>query len=134
MHHPLFPLPRQAQLKGPISLITDSTGTYALQNACSPLAFSGVGDQDTFSREVVVGACSTLCSYYYGIMLLTRPFLIYELYEYMGASLKTPGTHNEHQEKRKYADAALDAATSFVETLEVVLKSNHMPQRMPLVV
>lgn len=67
-------------------------------------------------------------------MLLTRPFLIYELYEYMGASLKALGTHNEHQEKRKYADAALDAATSFVETLEVVLKSNHMPQRMPLVV
>ena len=29
----------------------------------------------------VVGACSTLCSYYYGVMLLTRPFLIYELYE-----------------------------------------------------
>ncbi|CAK1366398.1 unnamed protein product [Cercospora beticola] len=86
------------------------------------------------SREAVVGACSTLCSYYYGIMLLTRPFLIYELYEYMGASLKAPGTHKEHQEKQKYADAALDAATSFVETLQTALSTDAMPRRMPLVV
>lgn len=91
-------------------------------------------DRDDMSREAVVGACSTLCSYYYGIMLLTRPFLIYELYEYLGASLKASGTHHEHQEKRKYADAALDAAASFVETLQAVLKSHSMPQRMPLIV
>ena len=90
--------------------------------------------RDDMSRDAVVGACSTLCSYYYGIMLLTRPFLIYELYEYMGASLKAPGTHTEHLEKRKYADAALDAATSFVETLQAVLQTSSMPQRMPLVV
>ncbi|KAM3417210.1 hypothetical protein BST61_g5470 [Cercospora zeina] len=86
------------------------------------------------SREEIVGACSTLCSYYYGIMLLTRPFLIYESYEYMGASLKGPGTHKEHQEKQKYADAALDAATSFVETLQTVLRADSLPRRMPLVV
>lgn len=59
--------------------------------------------------KAVVGACSTLCSYYYGIMLLTRPFLIYELYEYMGASLRA-GAQVDHQAKRKYADAAIDAA------------------------
>ncbi|PSN70152.1 hypothetical protein BS50DRAFT_306657 [Corynespora cassiicola Philippines] len=89
---------------------------------------------NTSSREAVVGACSTLCSYYYGIMLLTRPFLIYELYEYMGASLKGGGTHVEHQEKRKYADAALDAAASFVETLQTVIEAGKMPLRMPLIV
>ncbi|KAF2206804.1 hypothetical protein CERZMDRAFT_63215 [Cercospora zeae-maydis SCOH1-5] len=86
------------------------------------------------SREAVVGACSTLCSYYYGIMLLTRPFLIYESYEYMGASLKRPGTQREYLEKQKYADAALDAATAFVETLQTVLGAESMPRRMPLVV
>lgn len=84
--------------------------------------------------EEVVGACSTLCSYYYSIMLLTRPFLIYELYEYLGASLKAPGTQVEHQEKRKYADAALEAAASFVETLQAVIATKRMPLRMPLVV
>jgi hypothetical protein len=86
------------------------------------------------SSEAAIGACSTLCSYYYGIMLLTRPFLIYELYEYMGASLKGGGTQVEHEEKRKYADAALDAASSFVDTLQTVIHTGEMPRRMPLIV
>jgi hypothetical protein len=86
------------------------------------------------SSEAAIGACSTLCSYYYGIMLLTRPFLIYELYEYMGASLKGGGTQVEHEEKRKYADAALDAASSFVDTLQTVIQTGKMPRRMPLIV
>ncbi|EMD66748.1 hypothetical protein GGP41_008140 [Bipolaris sorokiniana] len=86
------------------------------------------------SCEAVVGACSTLCSYYYGIMLLTRPFLIYELYEYMGASLKNGGTPADHQEKRKYADAAIDAASVLVDTLQALIKADQLPRRMPLVV
>jgi hypothetical protein len=86
------------------------------------------------SREAVVGACSTLCSYYYGIMLLTRPFLIYELYEYLGASLRSGSTQSDHHEKRKYADAALDAASSLVETLQVVIEAGRLPRKMPLIV
>lgn len=86
------------------------------------------------SQEAAVGSCSTLCSYYYGIMLLTRPFLIYELYEYMGASLKGGGTQVEHEEKRKFADAALVAASSFVDTLQTVIQTGKMPRRMPLIV
>ncbi|KAF2644007.1 hypothetical protein P280DRAFT_223030 [Massarina eburnea CBS 473.64] len=85
-------------------------------------------------RNAVIGSCSTLCSYYYGVMLLTRPFLIYELYEYMGASMKGGGTQGDHQNKRKYADAALDAAASFVDTLQAVIKSGKMTHRMPLIV
>jgi hypothetical protein len=85
-------------------------------------------------RSTMIGASSTLCSYYYGIMLLTRPFLIYEIYEHLGASLRGGGTQSDHLEKRKYADAALDAAASFVETLEMVTDTNIMPRRMPLVV
>ncbi|KAH7091679.1 hypothetical protein FB567DRAFT_279613 [Paraphoma chrysanthemicola] len=89
---------------------------------------------DSISRAQVVGSCSTLCSYYYGIMLLTRPFLIYEIYEHLGASMRGGGSQNDHQEKRKYADAALDAASSFIESLQAVLNSKTIPQRMPLVV
>jgi hypothetical protein len=84
--------------------------------------------------EGVAGACSTLCSYYYGIMLLTRPFLIYELYEYMGASLKSRGTQADHQEKRRYADAAIEAASSLVDTLLNVIKTSQLPRKMPLIV
>lgn len=85
-------------------------------------------------RDSIVGACQMLCSYFYGIMLLTRPFLIYELYEFLGAPLKAPGTRAENEEKKKFADAALDAASSFVETLEAVINTGTMPLRMPLVV
>lgn len=95
---------------------------------------TGRADSGRSSPEEAIGACSTLCSYYYGIMLLTRPFLIYELYEYMGASLKGSGTQVEHEEKRRYADAALDAASSFVDTLQTVVHTGKMPRRMPLIV
>jgi len=86
------------------------------------------------SRSTIVGACSTLCSYYYGIMLLTRPFLIYGLYEHLGASLKDGGSLSDHRNKRRYADAALDAAASFVETLQAVIHAEIMPRCMPLIV
>lgn len=88
----------------------------------------------TTSRETVIGACQTLCTYYYGIMLLTRPFLIYELYEYLGASLRGHSTRAENLEKRKYADAALDASVAFVDTLQTVIASGKMLLRMPLIV
>jgi len=88
----------------------------------------------TVDREIAVGACQTLCSYYYGIMLLTRPFLIYELYEYLGTSMRTSGSRTDHIEKEKFADAALDAAVAFVDTLQGVIDSGIMPRRMPLIV
>ncbi|KAF2029118.1 hypothetical protein EK21DRAFT_68357 [Setomelanomma holmii] len=91
-------------------------------------------DSRSITRSAVVGSCSTLCSYYYGIMLLTRPFLIYEIYEHLGASLRGGGSQSDHREKRKYADAALDAAASFIDSLQLVIQSKAMPQRMPLVV
>lgn len=87
-----------------------------------------------WETHVKIGACQTLCSYFYAIMLLTRPFLIYDLYEYMGASMRVVGTRAESQEKRKFADAALEAAASFVNMLKTVVRSGSMPHRMPLVV
>ncbi|SMQ53578.1 unnamed protein product [Zymoseptoria tritici ST99CH_3D7] len=90
--------------------------------------------QNTHGRDTVVGACQILCSYYYCIMLLTRPFLIYDLYECLGASLKAHGTQAENEEKRKFSDAALEAAASFVETLRDVIAAGKMPLRMPLIV
>ncbi|CZT21502.1 related to positive regulator of PUT (proline utilization) genes [Ramularia collo-cygni] len=85
-------------------------------------------------RDSTVGACQVLCSYYYGIMLLTKPFLLYELYDVLGAPVKAPTTQAENDEKKKFADAALDAASSFVETLQAVIATGSMPLRMPLIV
>lgn len=90
-------------------------------------------DTDT-KRAVLIGACSTLCSYYYGIMLLTRPFLIYELYDFMGASVTRGATNGDHANKRKYADAAIEAASSLVDVLNAIIETGKMPHSMPLVV
>ncbi|KAL1607905.1 hypothetical protein SLS60_002844 [Paraconiothyrium brasiliense] len=91
-------------------------------------------NRNDLEHVALVGACSTLCSYYYGIMLLTRPFLIYEIYNHMGASVKGARTQGDHANRRKYADAALDAATSFVDTLQTVIRTGALPHRMPLIV
>ncbi|KAF1965806.1 hypothetical protein BU23DRAFT_488280 [Bimuria novae-zelandiae CBS 107.79] len=94
----------------------------------------GQTNRDTSAYIALVGACSTLCSYYYGIMLLTRPFLIYDIYDHMGASIRGDGTQGDHASKRKYADAALDAASSFVETLQAAIHTGALPHRSPLIV
>ena len=86
------------------------------------------------ARIALVGACSTLCTYYYGIMLLTRPFLVYEIYEYTGAAMRNAGSPNDHASKQRYADAALDAASSFVETLKTAVNTGALPLRSPLIV
>ena len=98
-------------------------------NWLSPLNNVILGSaSNTKARQTVVGACQTLCSYYYGIMLLTRPFLIYELYEYLGASMRTSSTRSDHLEKEKFADAALDAAVAFVDTLDRVVTTKKLPR------
>jgi hypothetical protein len=104
-------------------------------NGLRPLLYTTIESAlDTVVRETAVGACQTLCSYYYGIMLLTRPFLIFELYEFLGTSMRTSGSRTDHVEKEKFADAALDAAVAFVDTLQGVVDSGIMPRQMPLIV
>lgn len=88
------------------------------------------------SDAVQIGACQTLTSYFYCITLLTRPFLLYDLYETLGAGamLKRSSNQVDHADKRKFADAALDAAVACVEMVTDVIRSGHMPSRMPLIV
>ena len=104
-------------------------------NWLSPLNNVIIGSASNIkARQTVVGACQTLCTYYYGIMLLTRPFLIYELYEYLGASMRTSSSKNDHLEKEKFADAALDAAVAFVDMLDRVIDTGKLPRRSPTIV
>jgi hypothetical protein len=83
-------------------------------------------------RREVLGACRNLCSYYYSIMLLTRPFLIYQLYDYLGVSSTSRGSHAEHQNKMKFGNAALDAASRMVEVM-CGLIDEAINQREPMV-
>lgn len=96
------------------------------------IAFREVGPSRTQKR--VTGALQPLCTYYYAIMLLSRPFLIYRIYEHLGTIVPAQGSQVEHREKLKFADAALDAATSFIETLQKAVQTGILPSRMPMVV
>jgi hypothetical protein len=80
------------------------------------------------------GACRNVCSYYYSIMLLTRPFLIYQLYEHLGSPIKPRGTYAEHRDKMKYGNAALDAASGLVDMLYQAVDRICISHRMPMVV
>lgn len=48
--------------------------------------------------------------------------------------MKGGGSQVDNLKKRQYADAALDAAASFVDTLQTVIMAHRMPRRMPLIV
>ena len=76
----------------------------------------------------------TYLTFELGIMLLSRPFFIYDVYEYLGVTTKQGGTRAENEEKRKFADAAIDAAKTLVMTLRTVINNGCMPFHAPLIV
>ncbi|ROV93009.1 hypothetical protein VMCG_08989 [Cytospora schulzeri] len=66
----------------------------------------------------VNGACQVLASYYYAVMLVSRPFLMYELYRRL--SLEHPTVHGKAglmSGKSKLADACIDAASLMVDQI-----------------
>ncbi|PNS19198.1 hypothetical protein CAC42_2375 [Sphaceloma murrayae] len=83
----------------------------------------------------VAGALNVMCTYLYGITLLSRPFLIYDVYDSLGTtSMKLPTTQLEERDKRKYADGAVDAAITMITMIEEVIDAGSMPSLMPGIV
>lgn len=113
------------------NFITYQFRTWASRWVCRFTAFLDRERGDSLST---IGACRCLCTYYYGIILLTRPFLIQQLYEYLGTPAKSDETQAENKEKMKYADAALEAAAKLVETLERSKKDFDPQLKMPMIV
>jgi hypothetical protein len=93
---------------------------------------SVINNQDSADRDVL-GACRNLCSYYYSIMLLTRPFLIYQLHDHLGTSTNSQVTHAQHRDKTTYAKAAHHAASALVEIVFKVMEKDSIGCRMPTV-
>ena len=67
-------------------------------------------------------------------MLLTRPFVLHYLYEFLGAGVRPPDSRTEKMEKVKFADAAIDSATTFATALLAFIDDGRMPTKMPLLV
>ena len=90
------------------------------------------------SQSEVSGACQVLSSYYYAVILVSRPFLMYELFRRLSdgpdsdAPSVTPPVLTSG--KSKLADACIDAASLMVEPILDLVEQRLLSSRMPLLV
>lgn len=83
----------------------------------------------------VTGACQVLSSYYYAVMLVSRPFLMYELFQRLtdgsSASNSRPALASG---RSKLADACIDAASLMVDPVLDLIERGILNGKAPLLV
>ncbi|KAI1427113.1 fungal-specific transcription factor domain-containing protein [Xylaria sp. FL1777] len=90
--------------------------------------------QDSHERA---GACQVLSSYYYAVMLVSRPFLMYELCKRLpenAAAHPRPATETSGSGRAKLANACIDAATLMIGAISEFVSQGPQDRRMPLLV
>lgn len=82
----------------------------------------------------VTGACQVLSSYYYAVMLVSRPFLMYELFQRLtdGSSSSTRPALTSG--RSKLADACIDAASLMVDPVLDLIERGILRGKAPLLV
>lgn len=105
--------------------LRDWSGKW-LQRLKYTLAQSG----DDNNKADMVGACLVLSSYYYSVMLVSRPFLMYELVR----RLSDNPTHSTISGKSKLADACIDAASLMVDGILDLIDQHILDGHVPLLV
>lgn len=84
----------------------------------------------------IVGACHVLCSYYYAVMLVSRPFLMYEMCRRLPESpaklelIRDSGSSG----RSKLANASIDAGSLMIETVTDLIPMGVLNGCMPLIV
>ncbi|KAK4151044.1 hypothetical protein C8A00DRAFT_36314 [Chaetomidium leptoderma] len=81
---------------------------------------------------MVNGACQILSSYYYAVILVSRPFLMVELHRRLSEGESFAGTGLTG--KSKLADACIDAAILMLEPVQGLIERGLMTRRAPMVV
>lgn len=94
---------------------------------------------DANVMAVTSGACQVLSTYYYAVMLVSRPFLMYEICRRLSdapsAPSSLPGTSMTLTSgKSKLADACIDAASLMVDTILDLIERGVLIGRMPILV
>ncbi|KAI0125409.1 fungal-specific transcription factor domain-containing protein [Xylariales sp. AK1849] len=96
-----------------------------------------VGSSQTHEDErQVIGACQVLCSYYYAVMLVSRPFLMYEMCKRLPESptkLEVSGD-SSISGRFKLANACIDAGSLMIEQVTDLVQIGILDGCMPLVV
>ncbi|KAF5025366.1 hypothetical protein F66182_2531 [Fusarium sp. NRRL 66182] len=81
------------------------------------------------------GACQILSTYYYAVMLVSRPFLMYELCRRLSdTSMASNGRSALPSGKSKLADACIDAASLMVDPILDLVQRGVLVRHVPILV
>lgn len=81
------------------------------------------------------GACHILSSYYYAVILVSRPFLMVELHRRLTDGHSFSGSNGSLMTgKSKLADACIDAAILMVEPVQHLIERGRITRRSPVIV
>ncbi|KAL6871630.1 fungal-specific transcription factor domain-containing protein [Trichoderma longibrachiatum] len=82
----------------------------------------------------VTGACQVLSSYYYAVMLVSRPFLMYEVCQRLGGGSAPSNRPALASGRSKLADACIDAASLMVDPVLDLVERGVLKGKAPLLV
>ncbi|KAH7207268.1 hypothetical protein DER44DRAFT_810851 [Fusarium oxysporum] len=94
-----------------------------------------VANPEAQDRAQASGACQILSTYYYAVMLVSRPFLMYELCRRLSdGSLNSNGRSALTSGKSKLADACIDAASLMVDPILDLIQKGILVGHVPILV
>ncbi|KAJ4265988.1 hypothetical protein NW762_003961 [Fusarium torreyae] len=94
-----------------------------------------VANPEGQDRAQASGACQILSTYYYAVMLVSRPFLMYELCRRLSdTSATSNGRSALTSGKSKLADACIDAASLMVDPILDLIQRGVLVGHVPILV
>ncbi|KAF4451409.1 hypothetical protein F53441_5610 [Fusarium austroafricanum] len=94
-----------------------------------------VANPEAQDRAQASGACQILATYYYAVMLVSRPFLMYELCRRLSdGSVASNGRSALTSGKSKLADACIDAASLMVDPILDLIQRGILVEHVPILV
>ena len=90
------------------------------------------GPREAHRSWTVIGACHALATYYFSVMLLARPFLMYEAYQMLRRKENSTSGNAAARGRRTLAEGCVDAACCLVELVLGLTRDNRLPQKLPV--
>ena len=103
------------------------------------LKFDGLeqGDRSTYSMmHHRIGVVHLKAAYYWSIVLLTRPFLVFKVSYHLKQKRKEriPEDHDLHSPTQTFADACVDSAVRSLDAIYELLQLPNLPKKLALLI
>lgn len=86
---------------------------------------------DSKTLDGTLAAAHVFGSYYWSIILLTRPFLIYRVSQYVKSKTGSPETRTSNSRIALFADACVYSALRGLDIVDDLAKFTPLPRRLP---